>query len=356
MAAVRCKNEGGELQDLLEQNPELLAGEQINPVDPRRWLLIKREMDVPDPQTGSSRWSVDFLFGDQDAVLTLVECKRNADTRSRREVIGQVLDYAANAHRLWTADRLRTEAAKTAVSNGRTLADVVAQLGPGVINSSGDYFDRAIENLKRNEVRIVLFLESAPVELKSLVEFLNRDLSTVEVLIVEAKLYEADGVRVVAPTLWGYTEEIRFKKENLAASLQRRIWDEKTFFAEMRTRLADDGKVALLHDFYRSLPATGCAVTWGSGRAVGTLNIRLKERTDPAMISVTTEGDLMLNFGSLKESNDQQLLRDKLARVVSAEMGLKLPENHESRYPSYEFAEWVPRSDKLVTALAALPR
>jgi hypothetical protein len=33
---------------------------------------------------------------DQNAVPTLVEVKRSSDTRIRREVVGQMLDYAAN--------------------------------------------------------------------------------------------------------------------------------------------------------------------------------------------------------------------------------------------------------------------
>jgi hypothetical protein len=55
MDEIRCQNEQLELQNLLEQSPELLAGEQIDPEDPRRWLLIKREMAVPDPVTGVGR-------------------------------------------------------------------------------------------------------------------------------------------------------------------------------------------------------------------------------------------------------------------------------------------------------------
>jgi hypothetical protein len=34
---------------------------------------------------------------DQDAILTIVEVKRSTDTHVRREVVGQMLDYAANA-------------------------------------------------------------------------------------------------------------------------------------------------------------------------------------------------------------------------------------------------------------------
>lgn len=55
MKRIRCKNEDLELQRLLEQNYDLLPGEQIDPDDPRRWMLVKREMGVPNPSTGSDR-------------------------------------------------------------------------------------------------------------------------------------------------------------------------------------------------------------------------------------------------------------------------------------------------------------
>jgi hypothetical protein len=45
---VRCKDEDRELQTVLERNPNLLPGDQIKPGDPRRWLIVKREMPVPD--------------------------------------------------------------------------------------------------------------------------------------------------------------------------------------------------------------------------------------------------------------------------------------------------------------------
>jgi hypothetical protein len=40
-------------------------------------------------------------------VPTLVEVKRSSDTRIRREVVGQMLDYAANAVVYWPLERLR---------------------------------------------------------------------------------------------------------------------------------------------------------------------------------------------------------------------------------------------------------
>ncbi len=84
------------LQGYLADHPDLLAGAQINEDEPRRWLLISRVMGVPFEEGGSDRWSADHLFLDQDAIPPIVEVKRSSDTRARREVVAQTLDYAAH--------------------------------------------------------------------------------------------------------------------------------------------------------------------------------------------------------------------------------------------------------------------
>ena len=60
------------LQELIEKNPILLAGSQINPENPRKWILISREMGVPDHENGTACWYLDHLFIDQDGIPTLV--------------------------------------------------------------------------------------------------------------------------------------------------------------------------------------------------------------------------------------------------------------------------------------------
>src|SRR5918998_395052 len=97
------------LQGLLAEYPNLLAGDQIDGDEPRRWLLVSREMPLASEEDGSGRWSVDHLFLDQDAIPTIIEVKRSTDTRIRREVVGQMLDYAANGVVYWSVDRLRAE-------------------------------------------------------------------------------------------------------------------------------------------------------------------------------------------------------------------------------------------------------
>ena len=67
------------LQKLLADYPDLLAGDQTNADEPRRWLLVTREMAVPGEQDGGGRWSIDHLFLDRAAIPTLVEVKRSTD-------------------------------------------------------------------------------------------------------------------------------------------------------------------------------------------------------------------------------------------------------------------------------------
>src|SRR4051812_36023911 len=173
MSHVRCKNEDRELQRILEGNFDLLPGDQIDPEDPRRWLLIKREMAVPGPGSGTDLWSIDFLFADQDAKPTFVECKRFADTRSRREVVGQMLEYAANGHHYWSKDDLREAASASAAAAGSSLEAQLQRLLPNGAATADDFFDLVQENLRQGLLRLVFFLEESSPELRSVVEFLN---------------------------------------------------------------------------------------------------------------------------------------------------------------------------------------
>lgn len=93
------------LQELIANHPELLAGEQINPDDPPKWLMVRREAGIPDELGVPDRWSADHLLLDQRGVPTFVEVKRSTDMRIRREIVGQMLDYTASATLYWPTDR-----------------------------------------------------------------------------------------------------------------------------------------------------------------------------------------------------------------------------------------------------------
>jgi hypothetical protein len=119
------------LQTLLESYPSLLAGDQFPGDEPRRWMLVKREAGIASEAGGGTRWSADHLFLDQDGVPTLVEVKRSTDTRIRREVVGQLLEYAANGTAHWALDALQRDFEATCERRGVAPEDeIAALLGP----------------------------------------------------------------------------------------------------------------------------------------------------------------------------------------------------------------------------------
>ncbi len=107
-----------DFQRLLASFPELLAGDQIDSESPGRFILVAREQAIASEEGGGGRWSLDHLFLDQDGIPTLVEVKRGTDTRIRREVVGQMLDYASNSILHWPVDELRARFAARCMADG----------------------------------------------------------------------------------------------------------------------------------------------------------------------------------------------------------------------------------------------
>ncbi|MGH2908340.1 MAG: hypothetical protein ACRDK8_03470, partial [Solirubrobacteraceae bacterium] len=91
------------LQELIERHPEMLAGGEESG---HSLILIRREAGVSEQEDAGVRWSLDHLYLDRHGIPTLVEVKRSSDTRSRREVVAQMLEYAAHARTSFTAERM----------------------------------------------------------------------------------------------------------------------------------------------------------------------------------------------------------------------------------------------------------
>jgi len=199
-----------DLQVLLADYPDLLPGDQIDPENPIRWMLVAREMGVPGNEEETGRWSLDHLFLDQNGIPTFVECKRASDTRSRREVVAQMLDYAANGTSYWKMDSLRQAAAETSQGRGLTLDSEILKLINSDDNSQiNQYWMQVERNLRSSNVRLIFVADAIPSELRRLVEFLNEQMTTVEVLAVEAKQFVGEGLTTIAPRLVGMTETAR---------------------------------------------------------------------------------------------------------------------------------------------------
>lgn len=353
MNPVSCKDEDKELQTILRNNFDLLPGDQIAPESPCRWLLVKREMPVPDPSTGTGRWSIDFLFLDQDATPTFVECKRYLDTRARREVVGQVMEYAANSQYYWTSDDLRSYAEETAKAEGKSLGENFQAVEPEFGDSPEDFFKEAERKLRASEIRIVFFLEQAPVELKRLVEYMNGQMLNVELLLVEARQFDTEGLRVVVPTLYGYTEQIRGIKRAASSEKARTpvAADWESFKKNAEQKGLGEETIAAMRQVYDASKTLQADIAWGKGVATGSFSPKWPVvSTSGSPFSVYSDGKLETHFPVLQNSDAGREFSDKFFGQL-VKTGFPLPPNYQDAWVRILPEAWVPHVSDFVTVL-----
>ena len=194
------------LQELVADHPELLSGYQINPDNPRRWILVDREQGIADNLGVGQRWAIDLLLLDQDARPTLVEAKLSRNPEIRRSIVGQVLEYAAFASQTWDVDQLRAAfTARCHRDKQDPDGEMVKFLNPEADQDIDRFWELVGENLRASHLRLLFVADSIPNELARVVEFLNNQTSKTEVLAVEIKQFSGKAGRILVPRVIGRT-------------------------------------------------------------------------------------------------------------------------------------------------------
>jgi hypothetical protein len=320
------------LQKLLADHSDLLAGEQINVEEPRRWLLVTREMVVPDEQDGAGRWSLDHLFLDQDAIPTLVEVKRSSDTRIRREVIGQMLDYAANAVAYWPVEQIKARfESRCREDGGEPEAELGALLGEG--QDASTFWQQAKTNLQAGRVRLIFIADEIPPELRRVVEFLNSQMDPAEVLAVEVKQFVGENLKTLVPRVLGQTEAARQKK-NVDRGESRK-WDEASFFDILRARRGEQ-ETEIARRLLEWANEHRLRIWWGEGKKDGSFfPMYDNEFGKYFLFSVWTYGSVELQFQHMKRPPfADEGGRKQLAQRLTA-IGLSIPDEALNRRPTF---------------------
>ncbi len=325
------------LQTLLEKHPELLAGEEINPSNPRRWLLISREVAVPDEEQGGKNMYLDHLFLDQEGIPTLVEVKRSSDTRIRREVIGQMLDYAANAVAYWPIEEIRTRfelACEYRQEDATTVITtfILAELDDGTAVEK--FWAQVKTNLQAGRIRLVFVADIIPPQLRRIIEFLNEQMDPAEVLGVELPQFVGQGIRTIVPRIIGQTVEAQQKKGYTPR--ESRQWDEETFFAELAQQ--EETAVTIARHILIWANKHADAISWGKGTEVGSFTPILKrEGIRYQLFTFWTRGNhmqLRLNSLSSKRPFNSPAKQQEIMARLNEINGMDLPAHAINREPT----------------------
>lgn len=308
------------LQKLLADHPRLLGGDEGTGV-----LLVSREVAVADEEGSAGR--LDHLFLDRAGVPMLVEVKRATDPRIRREVVGQLLDYAANAAVHWPVERLRASFEKRCAERGRDPAALIAEhLGDDI--DPDTLWEQTKTNLQAGRIRLIFIADQIPPRLRRIVEFLNEQMDPAEVLALEVQQFVGEGVKTLVPRVVGQTAGAQQRKG--AGSSEGRTWDEQSFFIDLETRrgAAEANAARAVHRW-----ATDASrVAYGSGSFIAVI---ASGTGDHYLFRCRADGILEINFQYLMRKppfDDEAKRLDMLARL-NAIPGVNIAPEHINKRP-----------------------
>ena len=186
------------LQGILFDHPECLPIADVDAAyqDP---VPVCRELSVP-------AGNVDALFVNALGRLTLCEFKLWRNPQARREVIGQILDYAKDLAS-WSYEDLQRQ---VSLARGEQGANVLYELVSGRDSDivEAEFVDNVTRHLRRGEFLLLIVGDGIREGVEEIVDFIGRHSGLhFNLALVEAALY-ADGANhlIVQPRVLARTE------------------------------------------------------------------------------------------------------------------------------------------------------
>ena len=188
------------LRDLLFAFPGTLPVAAIDAAyaDP---VPVCRELSTP-------AGFVDAMYINSLGRLILAEFKLWRNPQARREVIGQILDYAKE-FASWSYEDLQREVSRALGRKGNVLYELVSAQAPEV--READFVDNVSRHLARGEFLLLIIGDGIREGVENIVEFVQRYSGLHFTLaLVEAALYgDTAGRIVVQPRCLARTEVVR---------------------------------------------------------------------------------------------------------------------------------------------------
>lgn len=333
--------EEGKLQDYLEEYPNLIPLADI--VEGASQLLcIGREV-------GAGSGSIDLLCVDKDSLLTIVETKLRKNREARREVVGQIIEYASYVCQ-WTADDVyrvaneyfaKSEKAPQSYK-GKTLDEIMKEVVRDTF-SDEDFRIRIGQNLRDGRIRLIIAVDELIEPLRATVTFLN-SYSNFDILLLQLTDFEeSETKKVLVPLLFGYAT-----KSAERGSRETKHWDEASFLADAKEKCEPEiaDTVVKLYEFTKD---NADGVSWGRGATYGSFTFRKrKQEILVSIFSIISAGWGSACFGELVGKGVKEEVLETFRTKLNEIPGINIPEEAVKlgKFPSFT-VEALTKADSL---------
>lgn len=186
-----------DIQALVHAYPSSLPISEIDPMFSGA-VPICRELNT-------SAGPIDNFLVTPSGLPVLVECKLWRNPEGRREVVGQILDYAKELSRWSSADLQREVSARLGQRDGNPMLDLVRAANPGV--DEIEFNDALTLNLRRGRFLLLIVGDGIRAGVEAIAEYLQAHAGLHFSLgLIEMPIYEMpDGSRLVVPRVLAKT-------------------------------------------------------------------------------------------------------------------------------------------------------
>lgn len=328
----------GELRDLLAREPSLLPIDEFEAAFAPLIFLGK--------EVRCEAGFMDLLFVSPDGYITIVEAKLWRNPEARREVVGQILDYAKELSG-WTFEDL--DGAIRKVSGGDGVTDLVRRVQPDTREAV--LADQITRNLRLGRVLLVVVGDGIREGVERIADHLQKQPGLQFALVlVELALYRLDGdhrLLVLPRTLARTVEvgrtvvEVRRGGDTFAVTgnepeparsaasppaSRRRSLTEAVFFEEVATN-TDPLTAQGVRDVMSDLEALGVRPTWGLASSVTMRFPDPSSGTPHTVVAFTAGGRFWVSYleSPSREGYDPAIPERYLDRVVEITGAIRMP-------------------------------
>jgi hypothetical protein len=188
-----------EIQALVHEYPGCLPISEIDPMFANPVPVCRELNTIAGP--------IDNFMVTPSGLPVLVECKLWRNPEGRREVVGQILDYAKELSR-WTSSDLQREVSRRLKREGNVLLDIVRSVDPTV--DEMQFNDALTANLRRGRFLLLIVGDGIREGVEAIAEYLQTHAGLHFSLgLVELPIYlMPDGARLVVPRVLARTNVI----------------------------------------------------------------------------------------------------------------------------------------------------
>lgn len=275
----------GWLQGLIETNPELLPASEIEPAF-APLVSVGREVE-----TGAG--AIDNLFLSPQGYLTIVETKLWRNPEARRQVVGQIIDYATELSH-WTFEQLESKVRdynKQHRGSDLGILGSLRQIEDAEKVEEQTIVDTISRNLQRGRFLLLVVGDGIRESVEAMVDFLQQTPQLHFTLaLVELQVYElgAEGDKplLVIPQIVARTREITRAVvrvegkaiESIHVEVGTEIKTPKTPVARFTIseedyldalrRHVDSADVDFTRELKEDMERRGCIIEWKQGSFV----------------------------------------------------------------------------------------